>query len=269
MPRASPRTNAVFPAPSSPERRTTSPPANRPASAAATSSVSAADRVTRDVIAARASAARRAAAAIRSLAVSETSPSAARGLVARRAVDVHRAVAAVHASVPAGEQGAHDPGQHVAGAGGGHPGVAGGVDRGAAVGAAISVRWPFRTTTAPVAAAAPRARSRGGGAWTSAAVDAGQPRHLARMGREDGRRGPRRSEVGADVPDERVQRVGVDDDGHRALARRSRARRPASPGSAEAGAEHDRVAGLRQRQRAHRRRPVEGARRGRRSVPRS
>ena len=109
------------------------PRTGRP-SAAATSSVSAADRVIRAVIATASDRSTAGRAAIRSLAVSDSSPRRPAASSPAAPWTYTAPVAAVHASVPAGEQGAHDARQHVAGAGGRHAGVAGRVDRDAAVG---------------------------------------------------------------------------------------------------------------------------------------
>jgi hypothetical protein len=84
-------------------------------------------------------------------------------------------------------------------------------------GRATMVRWPFRTTTAPVSTAKARAVS-SRRRWTSAVENAGQARHLSRMRRHHHGRGSAQGVGGARDPlrpGQGVEAVRIHD--HRAL----------------------------------------------------
>ena len=109
-------------------------------------------------------------------------------------------------------------------------------------GSATSVRWPFRTTTAPLARASARAASSRSRLHLRGAA-AEQARHLARVRREHGAAPP--AGASACVRERRigVQRVGVDDQRGRAPGDKAPGRLAARPRSLpQAGPEHGRVA---------------------------
>ena len=128
--------------------------------------------------------------------------------------------------------------EHVAGAGGGQAGVAGG--RRSAPGppgAATTVVGPLSSTTAPVARRA-RGRPRGGRRPGGRPVEALE---LAVVGREHGRRGRPSSTAAASAP-EGGEAVAVDDDGHGRPRRATSTHLGGVVGvRAEAGADHERL----------------------------
>ena len=142
-----------------------------------------------------------------------------------------------------GQQPGDDPGQHVAGAGGGEPGRRRGVDRGASVRRGDDRVGPFSSTTAPVRAAAARAAAAG--------LRPGRPNTRANSPACGVSTAAPRKASG--LPAKAEKRVGV---GHHACARRrsAAAGRPRARLGAEArAADPDMAAGVCQQ------RPASGA----------